>query len=132
LPVATRDKGHMGRNEQSFLMEIAGPKIEVPDLLRFETARNHSLSNKILSRLRDLEREYRELVELQQWNSFVEGFQISFQTRLNQDYYLYESAGGRKFLSLIAPEEMGSAYTFHGRTRLHSEGYFVKVEGTAA
>jgi Protein of unknown function (DUF2452) len=117
----------MGRNEQSFLMEIAGPKIEVPDLLRFETARNHSLSNKIMSRLRDLEREYNELVELQRWNQFVEEFQISFQTRLNQDYYLYESGSGRKFLSLIAPEEMGSAYTFHGRTRLHSEGYFVKV-----
>lgn len=124
----------MGRNEQSFLMEIAGPKIEVPDLLRFETARNHSLSNKILSRLKDLEREYNELVELQRWNRFVEEFQISFQTRLNQDYYLYESSGGRKFLSLIAPSEMGGSYVFHGRTRLHSEGYFVKVEeppGTA-
>jgi hypothetical protein len=122
----------MGRNEQSFLMEIAGPKIEVPDLLRFEDARNHSLSNKIMSRLKDLEREYNELVELQKWNRFVEGFQIGFQTRLNQDYYLYESTGGRKFLSLIQPSEMGNSYTFHGRTRLHSEGYFVKVEDPAA
>ena len=100
----------MGRNEQSF-----------------ETARNHSLSNKIMSRLRDLEREYKELVELQRWNQFVEEFQINFQTRLNQDYYLYESAVGRKFLSLIAPSEMGGSYNFHGGTRLHGEGYFVKV-----
>jgi hypothetical protein len=23
---------------------------------------------------------------------------------------------------------MGEAYTYHGKTRLHSEGYFVKVE----
>lgn len=121
----------MGRNEQSFLMEIAGPKIEVPDLLKFETARNHSLSNKIMSRLKDLEREYNELRELHRWNEFVEGFNIGFQTRLNQDYYLYESkseSGGRKFLSLISPQEMGEAYTYHGMTRLHSEGYFVKVE----
>jgi Protein of unknown function (DUF2452) len=121
----------MSRNEQSFLMEIGGPKIELPDLLRFEDARNHSLSNKIVSRLRDLEREYNELVELQRWNRFVEGFQISFQTRLNQDYYLYESSSGRKFLSLISPEEMGTGYSFHGRTRLHSEGYFVKAGGSA-
>jgi hypothetical protein len=127
LGASNRDNWGMGRNEQSFLMEIAGPKIEVPDLLRFEDARNHSLSNKIMSRLRDLEREYNELVELQRWNQFVEGFQISFQTRLNQDYYLYESGSGRKFLSLIAPGEMGGTYTFHGKTRLHSEGYFVKV-----
>jgi hypothetical protein len=125
--VASRDNWIMGRNEQSFLMEIAGPKIEVPDLLRFETARNHSLSNKIMSRLKDLEREYNELVELQRWNQFVEGFQISFQTRLNQDYYLYESSSGRRFLSLISPSEMGGTHTFHGKTRLHSEGYFVKV-----
>ncbi len=121
----------MGRNEQSFLMEIAGPKIEVPDLLKFETARNHSLSNKIMSRLKDLEREYNDLRELHRWNEFVEGFNIGFQTRLNQDYYLYESkseSGGRKFLSLISPQEMGEAYTYHGKTRLHSEGYFVKVE----
>lgn len=121
----------MGRNEQSFLMEIAGPKIEVPDLLKFETARNHSLSNKIMSRLKDLEREYNELRELHRWNEFVEGFKIGFQTRLNQDYYLYESkgeTGGRKFLSLISPQEMGEAYSYHGKTRLHSEGYFVKVE----
>ena len=117
----------MSRNEQSFLMEIAGPKIEVPDLLKFETARNHSLSNKIMSRLKDLEREYNELRELHRWNEFVEGFQINCQTRLNQDYYLYES-GTRKFLSLISPQEMGDTYTYHGRTRLHSERYFVKVE----
>ena len=120
----------MGRNEQSFLMEIAGPKIEVPDLLKFETARNHSLSNKIMSRLKDLEREYNELVELHRWNEFVEGFQINFQTRLNQDYYLYESkseSGARRFLSMISPSEIGDAYAFHGKTRLHSEGYFVKV-----
>jgi Protein of unknown function (DUF2452) len=118
----------MGRNTEQFLMEIAGPKIEVPDLLRFEDSRNHSLSNKIMSRLRDLEREYNELVELQRWNQFVEGFRINFQTRLNQDYYLYESSTGGKFLSLISPEEMGGSHTFHGKTRLHSEGYFVKVE----
>lgn len=121
----------MSRNEQSFLMEIAGPKIEVPDLLKFETSRNHSLSNKIMSRLKDLEQEYHDLRALHQWNEFVEGFQINFQTRLNQNYYLYESTnagGSRKFLSLISPKEMGSAYTFHGATRLHSEGYFVKVE----
>jgi hypothetical protein len=124
-------KEGMGRNEQSFLMEIAGPKIEVPDLLKFETARNHSLSNKIMSRLKDLEREYNELRELHRWNEFVEGFQISFQTRLNQDYYLYESGdepNKRRFLSLISPHEMGTSYTYHGKTRLHSEGYFVKVE----
>jgi hypothetical protein len=121
----------MGRNEQSFLMEIAGPKIEVPDLLKFGTARNHSLSNKILSRLRDLEREYNELRELHRWNEFVEGFQIRFQVRLNQDYHLYESRGGEKFLSLISPGEMGGSYTFHGTTRLHSEGYFVKAGESA-
>jgi hypothetical protein len=123
----------MSRNEQSFIMEIAGPKIEVPDLLKFETARNHSLSNKIMSRLKDLEHEYNELRELHRWNEFVEGFQIGFQTRLNQDYYLYESPQssahqGRKFLSLISPQEMGSIYFYHGKTRLHSEGYFVKVD----
>jgi hypothetical protein len=127
MNAAKGDNVRMGRNEQSFLMEIAGPKIEVPDLLKFETARNHSLSNKIMSRLKDLEREYNELRELHRWNEFVEGFQINFQTRLNQDYYLYES-GSRKFLSLISPSEMGEAYTYHGKTRLHSEGYFVKVE----
>jgi len=127
---AKGDNVRMGRNEQSFLMEIAGPKIEVPDLLKFETARNHSLSNKIMSRLKDLEREYNELVELHRWNEFVEGFQINFQTRLNQDYFLYESKGDvgtRRFLSLISPAEMGETYTYHGKTRLHSEGYFVKV-----
>jgi hypothetical protein len=119
----------MGRNEQSFLMEIAGPKIEVPDLLKFETARNHSLSNAIVARLRELEAEYNALKELHRWNEFVEGFRIGLQVRPNQDYFLYEGhSGGSKFLSLITPEEMGNAYVCHGRTRLHSEGYFVKVE----
>jgi len=112
-------------------MEIAGPKIEVPDLLKFETTRNHSLSNKIVSRLNDLKGEYNALLELHRWNEFVEGFQINCQVRLNQDYYLYEAktaSGTRKFLSLISPQEMGATYEFKGKTRLHSEGYFVKVE----
>ena len=34
----------------------------------------------------------------------------------------------QSFLMEIAGPKMGEAYTYHGKTRLHSEGYFVKVE----
>jgi hypothetical protein len=102
-----------------------GTAIVLPDLLKFDDHRSHALSNKIISRLRDLEKEYKELIALQEWNNFVATFNINMQVRLNQDYYLYES-GSRRILSIIPPEEMLSSYIFHGKTRLSSEGYFVK------
>jgi DNA-binding IclR family transcriptional regulator len=113
------------RNSQTFLMERGGVKIEVPELLKFETSRHHSLSNKITSRLLEIKREYHELVELQRWNNYVETFEIRAQIRLNQTYHLYESSTGRKFLSIIPPEEFPTQNHL-GKTKLHSEGYFVK------
>lgn len=116
----------MENNQTQYPLTLAGQKIDLPSLLTFETQRNHSLSNKIISRLKDLENEYSELKKLYEWNLFVESFDINLQVRLNQDYYLYES-NNRKFLSIIPPNEMFSNFKYHGKTKLHSDGFFIKI-----
>jgi hypothetical protein len=115
----------MGRSSDEFIMEIAGPKIDLPDLLHFSTQRNLSLQQSITCRLGELKAEYDALVDLYKFNQFVESFKINLQVRINQDYYLYENNNNR-FLSIIPPDDL-PYYTFHGKTRLNSEGYFIRV-----
>lgn len=117
----------MERNQKSFLSEYSAPKIELPDLLKCTTLRRANLQKKILSKFQELKTEYDSLVQLHEWNAYVETFECRMETVVGQTYYLYQD-GERKFMSLIAPEDFTIKYEFKGAVRVHSDGYFEKVE----
>ena len=115
------------RASSSYIAEYSAPKIELADLGKFQQVRHLNLNKKIETRLEEIKTEYDALVSLHEWNSFVDSFECRIECIIGQDYYLYETEEGKKFLSIIEPESFTIKYKFHGTTRLNSFGFFEKV-----
>jgi hypothetical protein len=115
------------RASSSYIAEYSAPKIELADLGKFQQVRHLNLNKKIETRLEEIKKEYDALVSLHEWNSFVDSFECRIECIIGQDYYLYETEEGKKFLSIIEPESFTIKYKFHGTTRLNSFGFFEKV-----
>ena len=115
------------RASSSYIAEYSAPKIELVDLGKFQQVRHLNLNKKIETRLEEIKTEYDALVSLHEWNSFVDSFECRIECIIGQDYYLYETEEGKKFLSIIEPESFTIKYKYHGTTRLNSFGFFEKV-----
>jgi hypothetical protein len=115
------------RASSSYIAEYSAPKIELADLGKFQQVRHLNLNKKIETRLEEIKTEYDALVSLHEWNTFVDSFECRIECIIGQDYYLYETEEGKKFLSIIEPESFTIKYKFHGTTRLNSFGFFEKV-----
>jgi hypothetical protein len=115
------------RASSSYIAEYSAPKIELADLGKFQQVRHLNLNKKIETRLEEIKAEYDALVSLHEWNNFVDSFECRIECIMGQDYYLYETEEGKKFLSIIEPESFTIKYKFHGTTRLNSFGFFEKV-----
>jgi hypothetical protein len=115
------------RASSSYIAEYSAPKIELADLGKLQQVRHLNLNKKIETRLEEIKTEYDALVSLHEWNTFVDSFECRIECIIGQDYYLYETEEGKKFLSIIEPESFTIKYKFHGITRLNSFGFFEKV-----
>ena len=115
------------RASSLYIAEYSAPKIELADLGKLQQVRHLNLNKKIETRLEEIKAEYDALVSLQKWNNFVDSFECRIECIIGQDYYLYETDEGKKFLSIIEPESFTIKYKFHGTTRLNSFGFFEKV-----
>jgi hypothetical protein len=115
------------RASSSYIAEYSAPKIELADLNKLQGLRHLNLNKKIDTRLQELKAEYDNLVALNDWNNFVDSFECRIECVIGQEYYLYETDEGRRFLSIIEPESFTIKYKFHGTTRLNSFGFFEKV-----
>jgi hypothetical protein len=115
------------RASSSYIAEYSAPKIELADLGKFQQVRHLNLNKKIETRLEEIKTEYDALVSLHEWNTFVDSFECRIECIMGQDYYLYETEEGKKFLSIIEPESFTIKYKYHGTTRLNSFGFFEKV-----
>jgi len=114
------------RASSSYIAEYSAPKIELADLGKFQQVRHLNLNKKIETRLEEIKTEYDALVALHEWNNFVDSFECRIECIMGQDYYLYETDEGKKFLSIIDPESFTIKYKYHGTTRLNSFGFFEK------
>jgi hypothetical protein len=114
------------RASSSYIAEYSAPKIELADLGKFQQVRHLNLNKKIETRLEEIKTEYDALVALHEWNNFVDSFECRIECIMGQDYYLYETDEGKKFLSIIDPKSFTIKYKYHGTTRLNSFGFFEK------
>jgi len=115
------------RASSSYIAEYSAPKIELANLGKLQQVRHLNLNKKIETRLEEIKAEYDALVSLHEWNNFVDSFECRIECIIGQDYYLYETDEGKKFLSIIEPESFTIKYKYHGTTRLNSFGFFEKV-----
>lgn len=117
----------MERNSSTFLAEYGAPKIELANIEQFKNDKNNNLLNKIKARLSELQKEYKELEDLYNYNAYLERFEYSFVPVTGHEYFLYENEG-KFFMSLISPEDFVVKYNYLGCCRFTGQGYFEKVE----
>jgi len=115
------------RNSSNYIAEYSAPVITIPSLSSFRADKNCNLKNKITARLEDLQKEYKELVDLYEYNGFIDSFSYSFIPVQGQIYYLYNNQGHR-FLSLINPDDFVVKYEYLGSCRYNGLGYFEKID----
>ena len=104
-------------------MARGGQVIEVLDLTPFKNNRTNKLFHHVQAKTEDLKRQYQEMMDLWNWNDYVDSFQINFEPVVGKIYYLYE--GVTNFVSIITPEEFKKKSL--GCTRLNSDGYWEKI-----
>lgn len=101
-----------------------GQPIELLDLSIFQTHTKNKLNKYISTKSEELKEEYNKMVDLWEWNAFVETFSINFEPIIGETYFLYE--GSTKFLSMLNPEQLKYC-KFFGKTKLISDGYWIKI-----
>jgi hypothetical protein len=101
-----------------------GQSIELIDLSIFKNNTKNKLNHCIVSKTEELKKQYNEMIDLWEWNNYVETFSINFEPIKGNIYYLYEAS--TKFLSILSPTELKS-YKYLGSTKLNSDGYWERL-----
>lgn len=114
------------RNQKQYIAEYSAPVITVPQLSSFRADKDCNLKNKITARLTEIQKEYNDLVDLYNYNGFIDSFSYSFIPVQGQLYHLYNNEGHR-FMSLISPEDFTVKYEYLGSCRYNGQGYFDKI-----
>ena len=78
-----------------------------------------------MSGLKELKKEYQELVEEYNWTKLVYESEYNFQPLLGKEYFLYERKDKNLFLSLIKPMEWNQTYI--GSFKLMNNGKWDKI-----
>ena len=117
------------RASASYIAEYSAPKITLVDTKQFKLDKDNNLNNKIKARLGDLQREYKDLEDLYNFNLLVDEYQHSFIPVAGHVYYLYNH-DGHKFLSLIEPDSfLLCKDSFVLSTRYNGQGFFEREGG---
>jgi len=117
------------RASASYIAEYSAPKITLVDTKQFKLDKDNNLNNKIKARLGDIQREYKDLEDLYNFNLLVDEYQHNFIPVAGHVYYLYNH-DGHKFLSLIEPDSfLLCKDSFVLSTRYNGQGFFERVGG---
>ena len=94
------DKKHL----KTYGVSTLDPKIDIADLTQFKQQTKNKIEKKVISRMKELKREYDKLAKEFDVNKMVLESQFSFEPVVGKEYYLYRRSDETTFLSLIEPD----------------------------
>ncbi len=80
--------------------------------------------NIIYEQMKTLARQVQDIKKRVYVSDLIYGVEMSFSPVIGKTYFLYDQASGKRFMSLISPEEWGDKmqnFTFIAEVRLHAD-----------
>ena len=109
-----------------YASNISGPKIDIVDIDTFKQKGTYKVQKIFSSEFEELVERYNKLVDEVKLNEMVYESDYSFEPIVGDIYHLYYGKNGKKFLSLISPQEWDKEYIVS--VRLNSDYKWVSTK----
>lgn len=109
-----------------YASSVSGPKIEIVDIDLFKQRGASKLQKIFKSEFEEIIEKYNNLVDEVALNDMVYNSTYSFEPVVGNLYYLYYGNDGKKFLSLISPNEWDKEHIVS--VKLNSELKWVLIK----
>jgi hypothetical protein len=100
---------------------VSSPKIEVSDLSLFKQRAALHTNHKFNKRAEEIRQQIDILLREFEDNELVWGSVMSFEPQIGSEIYLYENNNGKRFASLISPDEWKNDFIYFGNFKLDTD-----------
>ena len=111
-----------------YASNLSGPKIEVEDIDLFRQKGTHKIQKIFKSEFEQIVDKYNKLIEEVNLNNMIYNSTYSFEPVVGYIYHLYYGNNGKKFLSLISPDEWDKEQEHIVSVKLNSELKWVSIK----
>jgi hypothetical protein len=100
---------------------VSSPKIDVSDLSLYKQRAALHTNHKFNKRAEEIRQQIDILLQEFEDNELVWGSVMSFEPHIGSEIYLYENNNGKRFASLISPNEWKNDFIYFGNFKLDSD-----------
>ncbi len=100
---------------------VSSPRIEVNDLSLFKQRAAIHTNHKFNKRAEEIREQIDSLIREFEDNELVWGSSIGFEPQIGSEIYLYENKEGKRFASLISPDEWKNDFIYYGHFILDTD-----------
>ena len=104
---------------------IGAPSIKPDNIENWKNSKIIKVNKEFLNRYEFLKKQYDELIEEFKWNDIIYGSKFNFEPVVGETYHLYYGQTGKKFLSLIEPNQWNKEHI--GTFTLNFDNKWIKI-----
>ena len=104
---------------------IGAPSIKPDNIENWKNSKIIKVNKEFLNRYESLKKQYDELIEEFKWNDIIYGSKFNFEPVVGETYHLYYGQTGKKFLSLIEPNQWNKEH--NGTITLNFDNKWIKI-----
>lgn len=109
----------------SFLKEyptsLSSPRIDVSEISLFKQRAFTHANHKFTKRAEEIKQQIDILLREFEDNDLVWSSNIGFEPQIGSEIYLYENKSGKRFASLISPDEWKNDFKYFGNFKLDTD-----------
>jgi hypothetical protein len=105
--------------------DLGAPSIRPENIENWKNSKIIKVNKEFSNRYEFLKKQYDDLIEEFKWNDIIYGSKFNFEPVVGETYYLYYGQNGKKFLSLIEPNQWNKEHI--GTFTLNFDNKWIKI-----
>lgn len=105
--------------------DLGAPSIRPENIENWKNSKIIKVNKEFSNRYEFLKKQYDDLIEEFKWNDMIYGSKFNFEPVVGETYYLYYGQNGKKFLSLIEPNQWNKEHI--GTFTLNFDNKWIKI-----